>query len=889
MNQRRSHSFKGLTDQEVANARARYGENVYQELLQKSLFKRFVENLNDPIIRILLIAMGVNLLFTIKNINWAETLGILLAVLISSIVSTLSEYGSEKVFQRMKEESKRQRINVFRNGEIVQLPLEELVVGDCVLLEAGEKIPADGKMLKGKLLVDQSAVNGESTPVEKIPRNGEKKDFQSPIWLFAGSLVCEGEGVMEVTEVGKESLYGKIAKEIQVAKEDSPLKIRLSKLAKTISRIGYLAAFFVAVAYIFGAFVIDSNFAIEQIALKISNLRFVAVTFMRAITIAMTVIVVAVPEGLPMMITVVLASNMKRMLKDHVLVKRLAGIETAGSINILFTDKTGTLTQGKLCCEELVLGCGERYSRKRSLSPLEKLMIPSLLINNACKYSNGRIIGGNPTDQALYSFLELDKESETPTADEKILFDSSHKFSAAAVKNGIYKGVYFKGAPEKILPYCKSCYNMYGERVSFDQNKMKKLISHLSKGSARIVALSTAESLTSPEKAGEMTFLCIAVLKDTLRSEASSAVETLEKAGIHTVMITGDSKETATGVAKACGILNGKHYLVYESKELEHMSDHELAEKLDALSVVARALPSDKSRLVKLAQKKGLVVGMTGDGINDAPALKKADVGFSMGTGSEIARDAGDIVILDNNLLSISKAVLYGRTIFKSIRKFITFQLTMNLCAVGVSLFGQIIGIESPITVIQMLWVNMIMDTLGGLAFAGEYPLPCYMKEKPIGREEPILSKRMLHQTLIMGGIGTLICSLFLGLPIVRALFQYSESPDKLFTAFFALFIFTGISICFTARSERLNLFAGLSKNKAFLVIMFAILAVQLIMLYYGGETFRCVGLSLRGLLLVTACSLSVIPIDILRRLLLNQKIVYKQKKNCSRSKNKQY
>jgi magnesium-transporting ATPase (P-type) len=260
---------------------------------------------------------------------------------------------------------------------------------------------------------------------------------------------------------------------------------------------------------------------------------------------------------------------------------------------------------------------------------------------------------------------------------------------------------------------------------------------------------------------------------------------------------------------------------------------------------------------------------MTGDGINDAPALKKADVGFSMGSGSEIARDAGDIVVLDNNLLSIARAVLYGRTIFKSIRKFITFQLTMNLCAVGVSLFGQFLGVESPITVIQMLWVNMIMDTLGGLAFAGEYPLKYYMKERPIGREEPILSGKMLSQILIMGGFGTLLCTIFLKSDYVRAFFGYESNEMKMLTAFFGLFIFTGLAICFTARSERLNLLAGISKNKAFLCIMALIVAVQLLMLYYGGATFRCVGLSLGGLLLVNACSLTVIPADIFRRCIM--------------------
>ena len=426
-----------------------------------------------------------------------------------------------------------------------------------------------------------------------------------------------------------------------------------------------------------------------------------------------------------------------------------------------------------------------------------------------------------------------------------------------------------KGAPEKILPYCKNCYNEQGQKAPFDKERMEKLISRLSARSSRIVAFATAERLAHPEKAGALTFLCIAVLEDSIRPEARDAVTDLKNAGIHTVMITGDSKETAASVAKECGILSEKRYMVLESKDLRDLSDKELADSLKKIAVVARALPDDKSRLVRIAQKSGLVVGMTGDGINDAPALKKADVGFAMGNGSEIAKEAGDIVILDNNLRSIVNAVLYGRTIFKSIRKFITFQLTMNMCAVGVSLFGQLLGIETPITVMQMLWVNMIMDTLGGLAFAGEYPLKHYLKERPIGREESILSRGMIGQILCMGGLGTLLCTLFLGSDFTRGQFGYWETPDRFLTAFFALFIFTGLAIAFTARSERLNILAGITKNKAFLVIMAVIVVIQLLMLYRGGKTFRCVGFDSQTLLMVNACSLTVIPIDLARRLLL--------------------
>ncbi|MBQ8215511.1 MAG: calcium-translocating P-type ATPase, PMCA-type [Clostridia bacterium] len=860
MTRSRDALYKGLNDEQVLASKARFGENVYLKKKKKSILKRFFENLNDPIVRVLLIAMGVNLLFTIRNINWVETAGIVIAVLISSIVSTLSEYGSEKAFEKMQETQKNRRVVVLRNGAAREISAEELVVGDAILLSPGEMIAADGKLIKGMLKVDESAINGESAPAPKTADGAETKNS-----LFAGSLIVEGEGLMQVTAVGQNSLYGQIAGEIQQEDEPSPLKNRLSKLASTISKIGYLAAALVALTYLFGEFVVDAHFVLPDVLMRLSNLRYVAMTLMKAVTIAITVVVVAVPEGLPMMISVVLSANIKRMLKDQVLVRKPVGIETAGSINILFTDKTGTLTEGKLRCKELVFGDGSRYNGKSPLKGLSVLLEGSLLINNSCKRTDKGYLGGNPTEQALAVFLNCEKE--IPEADDKILFESKNKYSCARVRSGIYKGVYIKGAPEKILPFCSSCYDQRGQRVGFDRCHMQDLIARLSKRSCRIVAFAMAERMDAPQRAGEMTFLCIAVLKDGVRRSAPQAVKDLQGAGVSVVMITGDSKDTARAVAKECGILDGGRDLVIDGEELAVKSDRELVSLLNRIAVVARALPKDKSRLVRLAKEQGMVVGMTGDGINDAPALKKADVGFAMGSGTDIAKEAGDIVILDNNLSSIVNAVLYGRTIFKSIRKFITFQLTMNLCAVGVSFFGQILGIESPITVIQMLWVNIIMDTLGGLAFAGEYPLRMYLKEQPIGREEPILSKRMLWQTLIMGVFGTVLCTSFLASDTVRTLFSYEKEPMHLLTAFFALFIFTGIAICFTTRSERLNLGAGLSKNKLFILIMAVIVLVQLLMLYFGGQTFRCCGLSFKGLLLVNACSLTVIPIDLLRRI----------------------
>ena len=338
----------------------------------------------------------------------------------------------------------------------------------------------------------------------------------------------------------------------------------------------------------------------------------------------------------------------------------------------------------------------------------------------------------------------------------------------------------------------------------------------------------------------------------------------MEKAGVQTVMLTGDSRETAASIAKRLGFSLSGEYAVMTSAELSALSDGEVKTILPSLRVLARALPSDKSRLVRLSREMGLVVGMTGDGVNDAPALKAADVGFAMGSGTEVAKAASDIVITDCDFRSIVKAVLFGRTVFKSLRKFIVFQLTMNLCAVGVSLFGQLVGIETPITVVQMLWVNIIMDTLGGLAFAGEAPMERYLSEKPKKRDEPILTREMVKKTLTMGGYTVLLCTVFLFSPRVRSMM---ETREKLLCAFFALFIFCGIAIQFVSRSEGRSLFAGITKNPGFLVIMLSVLAVQMIMLYFGGAVLRCVPLAPRQLIYPLLLSLTVFPVDLLRRL----------------------
>ena len=395
----------------------------------------------------------------------------------------------------------------------------------------------------------------------------------------------------------------------------------------------------------------------------------------------------------------------------------------------------------------------------------------------------------------------------------------------------------------------------------------------MTRDAMRVLALAVSE--TPVDESGQFSRLILIGLvgiRDEIRPEARAAIRQVQGAGVQVVMITGDNRETAAAIAREAGLIpaDGKtDDAILTSGELAGMSDDQVKKRLPRLRVVARALPTDKSRLVRIAQGSELVVGMTGDGINDAPALKKADVGFAMGSGTEVAKEAGDIVILNDNFASIARAILYGRTIFKSIRKFIIFQLTMNLCAVGISIIGPFIGIDTPVTVIQMLWINIIMDTLAGLAFAGEPPLEEYMREPPKRRDEPVLNRYMIHQILCMGIFTIALCVLFLKLPIIRPLFRYANDYIYLMTAFFALFIFTGIFNSFNARTHRVNLFAHLHKNPLFIVIMILVAVVQLLLIYFGGSLFRTAGLTFRELRTVLLIAFLVIPADCVRKLVL--------------------
>jgi len=859
----------GLSQKEAESSRAEHGSNAISAAASRSFLRHFFENMKDPVIRILLGALCVNLIFVFRGGDILETVGIAISVFLATFISTMSERGSEAAFRRLSEECSKASFRVRRDKKIVEIPIEEIVVGDVVLIDAGEQIPADAFLISGELRVDQSAMTGESREISKSAGDESDKSPHSKSAVFRGCLAFSGKAEICVFAVGDSTLLGQISGEIGRETRESPLKLRLAKLAKQISKLGYFAAILVALAYVFNVFLIDSAFEKQLILSKITDLPYLGEHLLHAFMLGLTVIVVAVPEGLPMMIAVVLSANIRRMINDRVLVRKPVGIEAAGSMNLLFTDKTGTLTEGKMSVGAIILGSGSISGSfsglKKDAPEIAPIYALSCLCNTSSVLSDGKALGGNSTDRALLESVASYKKP-TPSIKAQIPFDSTRKYSAVRLSGS--SSVLIKGAPDKLIPHLRYAYDNGGNIVPFASYSYKflKALGEMSAEGKRLILIAEASGMPEGDRFGELTLVCAVMLHDSIRRGARDAVEKLQSAGIQVVMITGDNRDTASAIAKKCGILTRSNNIVLTGSELEELSDDELKNILPRLAVIARALPNDKSRLVRISMETERVVGMTGDGINDAPALKRADIGFAMGSGNGVAKDAGDIIILDNDLASIAKAVLYGRNIFKSIRKFITLQLTMNFSAVGISMISPFLGYDAPITVVQMLWINIVMDTLGGLAFAGEAPLPSCMKEKPKRRDEPILNRYMVNQIAFLGIFTVILCLGFLLSPTLSGYFRPAEDNIYKLTAFFALFIFTSVFNCFNTRTDRLNLLAGISKNKPFILIMSAVCSIQLLFVYLGGSLLRTAPLTPQELGLTLALALLVFPAEILRK-----------------------
>lgn len=877
----------GLNDEQVRVSREKYGDNRMTEQPSEGFWSKLKDNFGDPMIKILCVALIINVIFAfLGQTEWYESVGIAIAVLLATLVSTFSEFKNETAFQKLQEEASQIKCKVYRNGEIIELPINDIVVDDCIMLQSGDKIPADGILVDGTIQVDQSVLNGEAKETTKVVQPDDyveteaAMDFLNKYKVFRGSVVCSGNAVMCVTTVGDKSVYGQIASELQIDDDrDTPLKLKLSKLANQISKFGYIGGIAIAVAFLFQRIVMHNGFDFVQIASYCSNWMTIVNDLVEAVMLAVIIIVMAVPEGLPLMIAIVSAQNMGKMLKDNVLVRKISGIETAGSINILFSDKTGTITKGQLEAVVFVDGKGNEYrSYEDVVGELGSLLSLSVRHNSSAVLTGEgdyvRVVGGNATERAILSFVAGNKETANVRVTNSIPFNSQNKYSAAHI-DGDYSLSLVKGAPEKILDRCTYFYGTDGQKQPMKPNDpiVNEKIDELAGRAIRVLALATCEADIGEDSLpdGAWTLVGVIGIRDEVRPESIDAITQVQNAGVQVVMITGDRKDTAIAIAKEAGLLKKDNDIVLTSDELAQLSDDELKKKLPEIRVVARALPSDKSRFVRVAQELNLVVGMTGDGVNDSPALKRADVGFAMGGGTEVAKEASEIVIMDDNFSSIEKAILYGRTIFNSIRKFIIFQLTINVAAVLISFISPLLGIENPLSITQILWVNLVMDTLAALAFGGEPALQRYMQEKPKRRDEHIVSKYM-WSSILTGALWTFALSLVFILTRFSHGFFRVDSADKyLLTGYFTFFIFTSVFNAFNARTEKMNLFDNIGKNKGFLRVMGLIVVVQIIMTYCGGVILRCFGLNVTEWAFVLIAAITIIPIDLIRKAIIGK------------------
>lgn len=855
----------GLTSDEVIKNRKKYGNNSLTKKNNDTFFKLLLETLSDPIIKILLIALGIKTIFLIKDFDWYETVGIVIAIMVASLISSISEYGSMRAFNKLTEETSLIKVRAKRDNKVIEIPINDVVYNDIILLGEGDKVPADGIIVSGTIAVDESMLNGEAKEKYKkacIDINKIEDDNK----VYMSSVVYNGSALMLVTQVGDNTIYGKLAQELQEKEEPSPLKLRLTELAKNISRIGYVASFLVAFSFLFNKIFILNEFNISMILSTLTNYKIMFSYILEAMTLCVTIIVVAVPEGLPMMITLVLSSNMKTMLKNNVLVRKLMGIETAGNINVLFTDKTGTLTNGKLEVVGILSSSLEEIDIKKLNSRMKELFMDSLSVNNESVYDtkNNKIIGGNITDKAILNYVKLYKSKAKVI--NRMPFSSEKKYMFTKIDNMGNKIKLIKGAPEVIINASNSYYDEFGIKKNIsDKNKILSKVKELSGSKLRLIAMAISDDIFVTDNLKNITLLGFIVLADSIRDNVLDGINLVKSASIQTIMITGDNKETAVSIARELNLIESADDIVITSDKLDKMTNEDIIKIFPKIRVIARAMPSDKSRLVNIAHEQGMVCGMTGDGVNDAPALKKADVGFAMGSGTEVAKEASDIVILDNNFMSIAQSVLYGRTIFKSIRKFIICQLTINLCSLTVSIIGPFIGIPVPITVVQMLWINMIMDTLSGLAFSYEPALNDYMKEPPKKKSDHIINRYMISQILVTGIYSSIICIFFMKSSIINNIY----TPISKLTAFFGLLIFISIFNALSARTNRLNIIANIKKNKVFIAIIGFITIVQIFIIYKGGDLFRTHGLNMKEFIIMFILSISVLPVDFIRKIII--------------------
>lgn len=882
--------MKGLSREEVIRSREKNGSNEIPDSKPTTFLKEFLETFKDPMIRVLLVIAALMIVMFILGYSAIyEPLGTIVAIVIVALVTARTGVASDTKYRELKSGAEREQCRVWRDETLTMVDINDIVVGDYVMLQAGDKVPADGILIDGKMQIDNSALNGEAEECTKtgdssadFPEEITGDSFVDSTSLFRGAIVLDGDGVLLVRKTGLQTMTGKMASEMQGEEPPSPLQVKLARLAKQISKFGYIGAIVIAVFY-FAYMVLHAGGPAVYFAASAPS---IIQDIVEAVSLAVIIIVCAVPEGLPLMISLVLMQNTSRMLDRNVLVRKAIGIETAGSLNILFTDKTGTITMGHLQVVEFFTADGRTAENWQDNDTIRDMMHLAIARNTQASFDTSHhVIGGNMTDRALLEFIGEDGFDSVNgyTVSDSQPFSSSLKFSQAHVcpPDGSNEKTapvpaggmtFYKGAPERLLEHASFYLDADGRRQPLDMTVIQEKINALASRAMRVLAFGySGKPMESGKINDDLTIIGLVGIRDDVRPEARTAIGEVLSAGIQIVMITGDRIDTASAIARDSGLMTSDDDVALTSAQLNKMTDDEIREILPRLRVIARALPTDKSRMVRICQSMNLVTGMTGDGVNDAPALKQSDVGFAMGAGTEAAKEASKIVILDNNFRSIKDAILYGRTIYHNILKFCKFQLAINVTAVIVSAIAPFFGVNEPLKVVHLLFVNLVMDSLGAIMLGNEPAFDSYMQEKPRRRDEPIVSKDMMVQIVVMGIWLTILSFLYLKLPVFLHI-QHTE--PKLLTGYFVLFIAAALFNGFNVRDDGFHIFRGLSQNKGFLRMMIAILLIQAAIvcapmiphLEWIGEMFSCTPFPPAGWLTVYLLALTVIPVDLIRK-----------------------
>lgn len=831
--------FKGLTDQEVLQNRQKYGMNLLTPPKRPSIWKLYLEKFQDPVIKVLLIAAAFSLLISIIESEYAETIGIFFAIFLATGIGFYFEYDANKKFDLLNAVGEETPVMVIRNGKVHEIPKKDIVVGDVVILNTGDEIPADGVLLEAvSLQVNESSLTGELM-VNKTTDEAhfdEEATYPSNS-VMRGTTVTDGHGVMCVERVGDATEIGKVARQAtEQSQEQTPLNLQLTKLANLIGKVGFTIATLTFV--IFTAKDLYAYLSVTAVTdwhqwLEIA--RIVLKYFMMAVTL----IVVAVPEGLPMSVTLSLALNMRRMLKTNNLVRKMHACETMGAITVICTDKTGTLTQNLM----------QVYDAK--LDESQKNLIAEGIATNSTafleeKEGEGKPSGvGNPTEVALLLWLNeqgmdyISLRNQAKTVNQ-LTFSTERKYMATLVDSSVLntRVLYVKGAPEIVMGKCnleESRVKQYNEQLLAYQNQAMRTLGVAYK----VIPENSSTDCAELVKEGGLTFMGIFAISDPIRPDVPDAVKKCQSAGIRVKIVTGDTPGTATEIARQIGLWTSEdtERNRITGVEFAALSDEEALERVVDLKVMSRARPMDKQRLVQLLQQKGEVVAVTGDGTNDAPALNHAQVGLSMGTGTSVAKEASDITLLDDSFHSIATAVMWGRSLYKNIQRFIVFQLTINVVALLSVLLGAFLGTELPLTVTQMLWVNLIMDTFAAMALASIAPSMDVMNEKPRKRTDFIISPAMRNNIF---GVGAGFLIVLMGL-----LAFFKNMPGGMdvhhLTVFFTIFVMLQFWNLFNASVFGTNhsIFKDAGHAMGMLGVALIILVGQFIIVTFGGKVFR--------------------------------------------------